>query len=286
MCVNFVAEVSSNHNQDLKRSLKFIETAAAIGCSAVKFQLFKIDKLFASEIIEKSKDIKARKKWELPLKFVPILSKKCHELNLKFSCTPFYTEAVKELQQCVDYYKIASYELLHNDLIEECARTGFPLILSTGMATLDEIDSAIESLRSLKVKDVTLLHCVSSYPTPAEQCNLAAIKILRERYKCKVGWSDHTASRAVIYRAVHKWGATMVEFHMDLDGKGVEFSGKHCWLPDDIKEVIENIKMGIKGDGIAKKAPLASEISERNWRADPIDGLRPLRKIRKKWNLI
>lgn len=283
MKVKFVAEVSSNHNKNLARCLEFINTAAKIGCYGVKFQLFKIDELFAPEILNKSKKHKIRKEWELPLEFIPTLSKKCRDLGLQFGCTPFYLDAVKELRPYVDFYKIASYELLWLDLIRSCGKTGLPVVLSTGMATVEEIDTAMDVIRSSEATDITLLHCISSYPVPIDQCNLAAIKTLRDRYGCKVGWSDHSVCDAVIYRAVYKWNATMIEFHMDLDGKGEEFKIGHCWLPDKIGSVIKKIKGGILADGSGEKVPVQSEMNEREWRADPSDGLRPLLKTRKSW---
>ena len=117
MTTHSIAEVSSNHNRDLERCFKFIDTAAKIGCNSVKFQLFKIDKLFAPEILEKSERHRKRADWELPIEFLPELANRSHKQGLEFSCTPFYLEAVKELEPFVDYYKIASYDLLWDELI-------------------------------------------------------------------------------------------------------------------------------------------------------------------------
>ena len=143
--VNFTAEVSSNHSRDIKRCMDFIEKASVCGCSSVKFQLFKIEKLFSKEILSKSKKHQDRKKWELPLEYVPKLSKYCHDLGMNFSCTPFYIEAVKELEPYVDFYKIASYELLWKDLFVECVKTGKPLVFSTGMSTIAEIKDILDN---------------------------------------------------------------------------------------------------------------------------------------------
>lgn len=272
----FVAEISSNHSCNLDRCLEFIRTAAAIGCDGVKFQLFKIEELFAKEVLQKRADILARKKWELPQDFLPHLAACSKENKLQFSCTPFYLRAVEELKPYVDFYKIASYELLWTDLLSECARTGKPVVLSCGMATLDEIDKAIAVLRSSGCRDITLLHCNSSYPTPVKDCNLASIEKLRQSFDCKVGWSDHTRNPAVIYRAVHHWNASMVEFHLDLDGKGEEYHFGHCWLPKEMKPVITSIRTSLQADGCGEKGPSESEKTERQWRADPSDGLRPL----------
>lgn len=281
MAVRFIAEVSSNHNKDFKRCERFIETAKEIGCDAVKFQLFKIGRLFAPEILRTNEAIRKRKDWELPVEFIPLLSKKCRKLGIGFSCTPFYLEAVKELKPHIDFFKIASYEMLRLDLIRLCAKTGLPVILSTGMATLEEIKEAVDILRANGAGDIALLHCVSTYPALAEDSNLSAIHALKERFNCRVGWSDHTVLEDVIYRAVYRWKAEIIEFHLDLDGKGEEFGIGHCWLPDKIGAVIKGIKRGVSADGNGLKAPAESEISERSWRADPSDGLRPLLKTRK-----
>lgn len=278
----FVAEVSSNHHRDLDRCLRFIDTAAEVGCDSVKFQLFRIEELFASEILEKSSVLRARKEWELPVEFLPFLTSRCRELRMQFSCTPFYLQAVEELIPYVDFYKIASYELLWNDLLAACASTRKPVVLSTGMATMDEIGGAVEILRS-GCNDLTLLHCVSGYPSPVNESNLAAIETLADEFNCKIGWSDHSVSPAVIYRAVHRWNASMIEFHLDLDGDGDEFKMGHCWLPDQIKQVIASVEDGFISDGHSDKKPTPSELPDRDWRADPADGLRPLKKLRQQW---
>lgn len=282
--MNFVAEVSSNHNQDLERCMNFIDKAAEIGCDAVKFQLFRIEELFAPEILERSEEHRRRKQWELPLEFLPGLAERCHTQDVQFSCTPFYLNAVQELLPYVDFYKIASYELLWKDILVACAKTGKPVVLSTGMANLEEVREAVNTLKTAGCKDLTLLHCVSGYPTPPEECNLAAIETLRTEFDLPVGWSDHSVSPAVIQRAVHHWGVSMVEFHLDLEGKGEEYSAGHCWLPDQIGETIKDIRSGFHSDGSGIKEPAPSELSDRDWRADPEDGLRPLEKLRKSFN--
>ena len=288
MKTKFIAEVSSNHNGDLKRCKQFIKIAAAIGCDGVKFQLFKIDELFASEVLAKSEKLRKRKQWELPIAFLPELSRYAHSLGLEFSCTPFYLKAVEELKPYVDFYKIASYELLWHDLFRACARTGKPLVFSTGMATLPEIKHALNSIRGLKTKNVTVLHCSSAYPTPVREANLKTIETLRhglnefqKPYHLTVGFSDHTVSEEVILRAVHRYDTSMVEFHLDLDGKGEEFAAGHCWLPEPMRQVIRFSKMKSSLDGSGIKTPANAEMLDRVWRADPSDGLRPLKRIRR-----
>lgn len=277
----FVAEVSSNHNQDLDRCLAFVDEARRIGCDAVKFQLFTVDQLFSPDTLERNPNLKGRKKFELPPDFLPAITRRCQERGIQFACTPFHLEAVKQLEPYVAFYKIASYELLWDDLLVACARAGKPVVLSTGMATLEEVRRAVNILQSAGT-DTTVLHCVSSYPTPIQDCNLAAIETLR-RLTPKVGWSDHSVSPAVIYRAVHRFGAEMVEFHLDLaDAQGEEsrLGLGHCWLPDQIGPVIQATRDGFLADGDGVKMPVASETPDVKWRADPEDGLRPLQSTR------
>jgi sialic acid synthase SpsE len=279
----FIAEASSNHGRDLKRALAFVDAAADAGCDAVKFQLFKIDRMFAPEILRQSPKHRARAEWELPLAHLKPLAEHCSARKIRFSCTPFYLEAVAELAPYVDFYKVASYELLVTDLLAACAATGKPIVLSTGMSTMEEITKAAATLKQAGARDVTLLHCVSAYPTPAAEANLAAIAAIRAATGLAIGWSDHTRRPAVIERAVHHWGAAAVEFHLDLDGLGAEYAAGHCWLPHEIAPVIARIRESLVADGQGFKGPQPSELSDREWRADPSDGMRPLLHIRRNY---
>lgn len=276
----FIAEVSSNHSRDLERCLRFVDVSAEIGCAAVKFQLFRVDQLFAPEILTKSENHRQRKAWELPFEFIPHIAQRCRDKGILFCCTPFDLEAVAQLQSHVDILKIASYELLWGDLLAACAKTGKPIVLSTGMATLDEIQAAVTTLRQNNASKITLLHCTSAYPTPWQEANLAAIGTIRNATACDVGWSDHTVQPGVIHRAIHHWDAPIVEFHLDLDGQGEEFAAGHCWLPAQIGEVITQVKRALEADGHGEKAPTPSELPDREWRSDPGDGLRPMKAMR------
>jgi sialic acid synthase SpsE len=286
----FIAEVSSNHNRDIERMKEFIQVSADIGCAGVKFQLFKTESLFAPEILARSAMHRRRVDWELPVEFIPELASHSKKCGIKFSCTPFYSEAVDILEPYVDFYKIASYELLWLDLFEKCASTGKPIVFSTGMATMQEVEKTLKFILQTNCDDITLLHCNSAYPTPVEDANLAGITTLREMVNSigsrgntsiSVGYSDHTVSDAVIYRAVHRYDVDFVEFHLDLDGKGEEYSAGHCWLPDQMASVISNVRTGYLADGVNTFEPSQSELPDRDWRADPTDGLRPLKHLRK-----
>lgn len=283
--INFIAEVSSNHNQSLERCLKFVDTAADIGCNSVKFQLFKIEQLFSTEVLSQSKEHMDRANWELPFEFVPKIYERCQKKKISFSCTPFYIDAVDELLPYVDFYKVASYELLWDDLLIKCAESGKPVIISTGMANLEEIKHAVSVLKVHGCKNPKILHCSSAYPTPIHSANLAAIQTIRSNTNCEVGWSDHTVSETVILNSILKWNATIIEFHLDLDGMGYEFTKDgHCWLPSQVKSLIEKVNLAKISDGDGEKRPNPDELSDREWRADPSDGLRPILKIRKTLN--
>lgn len=279
----FIAEASSNHGRDLKRALAFVDAAAEARCDAVKFQLFKIERMFAPEILAQSAKHRARADWELPVAHLGPIAERCAQRGIAFSCTPFYVDAVEELRPFVDFYKVASYELLVSPLLTACAQTGKPIVLSTGMATMEEIRKAVSNLKHAGAREITLLHCVSAYPTPPEEANLSAIAAIREATDCPVGWSDHTRKPAIIERAVHRWNASVVEFHLDLDGKGAEYAAGHCWLPGEIAPVIARIREAMRADGSGFKGPQPSESEDRDWRADPSDGMRPMRHIRKLW---
>jgi len=279
--IDFIAEVSSNHGRDLERCFAFIDRAGEIGCTAVKFQLFRVRALFAPEALAADPAKLAREDWELPVDFLAPLAERCRARGLRFAATPFYLEAVEELRPHVDFYKIASYELLWDGLLAACAATGKPVMLSCGMASLDEVRHAVAVIRDAGGAQFTLLHCVSGYPAPPEACNLAAIETLRAATGCPVGWSDHSANPGVLARAIHRWGAQVIEFHLDLDARGAEYAAGHCWLPEEIGAAIADATAGWAADGDGIKRPTAAERAECDWRADPADGLRPLRKIRR-----
>ena len=283
----FIAEIGSNHNRDLARTESLIDACAAAGATSVKLQIFRTEDLFAPEILSLKPELRARRDWEFPLEMLLPTAERAREVGLEIGATPFGLWAVDELASAVDFLKIASYEILWHDLVRACGATGLPLIISTGMATVEEIDAAVDVARSSGAEDLTLLHCVSGYPVPADQCNLAAIETLRERYDCPAGWSDHSAEPAVVERAARRWGASDIEVHVDLDGRGNE-AGEHNWTPHALAKTIEASStdgedqashLPVDGDGA--KRPMPVELPDVEWRADPSDGLRPLMQTRK-----
>ena len=174
--------------------------------------------------------------------------------------------------------------MLWDELLIACALTGKPVIISTGMANMKEIKHAIDILRTNGCEP-KVLHCISSYPAPFEQANLSAIETIRKEFNCETGWSDHTVNAGVIHRAIHKWDAKIIEFHLDIEGKGEEFNSGHCWLPEDIGALISSIRNAKAADGNGIKEPVPSEMPDRLWRTDPSDGLRPFKSIRDNFKL-
>ncbi len=279
----FIAEVCSNHNGNLKRALKFVDFAKKYGFYAVKFQLFEIDKLFSKDAYKLFKSAQKKIKRELPRKFIPVISKYCKKKKIKFSCTPFDLSAVEYLKKYVDFFKIASYEMAWPDLLISCAQTKKPVILSTGMSNYNEVKKSYEILKKNNCKKISLLHCVSSYPANVMACNMNSIKFLKKKFNCEVGWSDHTVNNLLIYSAIKKHKANYVELHVDIDDKGWEnVGGKHCWSPQKVKDLIEYLKNEKKIDGGYFKRISSDENSERKFRADPADGLRPIKSFRNK----
>lgn len=284
----FIAEICSNHNGNLDRALALIETARKIGCDGVKFQLFRVDQLFAPELRAHPDfpDLEMRRRWELPLAWLPQLAAACQELDLLFGCTPFYLEAVAELAPYVDFFKVASYELLWTELLAKIlADTDKHVFMSCGMATMAEIKATIykQAVDCWEVPErITLLHCISQYPAKPEDCHLSFIDRLRSEINIAgVGYSDHSVKAGVIQRAIHRWGAQVVEFHLDLDDKeGDEYIEKHCWTVSQMQPVIQQVNDGLAADGGWRYDP--TQNSERHFRADPDDGLRPMRYMRER----
>jgi len=254
----WLAEVGSNHNRDIDRTMRLIDTAADIGCDGVKFQLFRADDLY----VRPPAYLAAR---ELPPEFLPAIAEQCYRAGVDFVCSPFSLDAVVALGPHVDRYKVSSFDILRLDLLTALAEEEKPVIISTGMASDSEIRDAVEVFPDST--SVTLLHCVSAYPTKPRDANLSRIRALRDRWRVPVGYSDHTANPLVVGYAVNRWGAEMVEFHFDLDGAGAEYQHGHCFLPDGIAPVIDPHAM--------EAWDVADDPADPDQRADPTDGKRP-----------
>lgn len=277
MTVTFCAELASNHNGDLARCIDLIRRSAEAGFDIVKVQAFRLDRLYTPEVLAARRDIAARQAWELPLSWLPALAEACEQCGVRLAATAFDHDMVEILAPHVSALKVSSYDILRLDLIEACAATGLDVVISTGMATIDEVEAAI--LASIGARSLTLLHCVSQYPTPAVAAGVGCIELLREVAPASVvGVSDHSGLPGVIHRAVHRYDARWVELHVD-DGEGWD-TGPWCWPLRRAATLIRDIRGGIAADGDGQLPPQGQEI-ERDWRADPLDGLRPMGHLRR-----
>lgn len=281
--IKFIADIGSNHNNHIGRIEQLIKHCKRIGCYGVKFQLFKADKMYAPGHIPEG-----LKENELNENFIPIIADICKKEDIKFGCTPFYNEAVDILEPYVDFFKISSYEILRHDLIRKCAETNRPLHISTGMATDEEIENALRDIHT--TSKIILYHCCAEYPAPFKKCDIQrmqnCIPILNTQnpdnnfkvlncYEFQ-GYSDHTKSvEAILFAIAHD--AKYIEFHIDLDGGGAEYQHGHCWRIEDAEYMIEKCQK-------ATDLIVVSDFStkDRELRADPEDGLRPHKSLRRK----
>lgn len=277
--IRFICEIGSNHCQDLDRCFELIRVAKELGANDVKFQLFKAKSLWSE--FEKQKEME---KWELPINFIPHIAEYCKEQEIKLGFSVFYLDAVKALEPYVDWFKIGSFEILWLDLIKAVAETGLPVILSTGMGTGQEIWQALKPFDDyhggLYIPIPSILHCQSTYPALPESCDLSRIDWLRKKFRwyyedLKIGWSDHTRHPGVIYAAIAQ-GAEVIELHLDLDGQGWEYQVGHCWLPGEIKNVIDNVRIGEMAC-----QPSEQDLSELRQQRTDTDGMRPIKEVRK-----
>jgi pseudaminic acid synthase len=224
-----IAEMSSNHNQSLKRALKIVEAAARTGVHALKIQTYTPDTM-TIDLDEREFHIsdpdnpwsgmslyKLYSEAYTPWEWHKPIFDRARELGIIPFSTPFDDTAVDFLENLdVPCYKIASFENTDLPLIRRIATTGKPLIISTGMATVAELDETVSTACEAGCKDLILLKCTSTYPATAENTNILTIPHLRERFGCEVGLSDHTMGMGVSVASV-ALGATVIEKHFTLN---------------------------------------------------------------------
>lgn len=233
-----IAELSANHNGDIAQALKTIDAAAKAGACAIKIQTYTADTMTIDCDLP---DFKIEgglwdgyKLYDLytwaqtPFEWHQAIFAHAKKVGITLFSTPFDESAVELLESLnTPAYKVASFELTDLPLIRCIAATGKPMIMSTGMATLDEIHEAVEAARSAGCNDLVLLHCISSYPAPMDQANLKQMDIIRQNFGVTVGLSDHTLGTTASVAAV-ALGACVIEKHFILDrtekGPDSEFS--------------------------------------------------------------
>jgi len=258
--VYVVAEMSANHNQDFDQAVRILHAAKEAGADAVKIQTYTPDTL----TIQSDKEyfrIGKGTLWEgktlyelyseayIPWEWQPKLKEISDEIGIDFFSTAFDPTAVDFLEEMgVPVHKVASFEIVDIPLIEKMASTGKSLIISTGMATLSEIEEAIQAARNARSTQIALLKCTSAYPSPPEEMNLRTIPHLGEAFGVPVGLSDHTLGIAVSVAAV-ALGACIVEKHFtlsrDIHGPDSAFSLE----PHEFKAMVEAIRIVEKALG-------------------------------------
>ncbi|MEG1517373.1 MAG: N-acetylneuraminate synthase [Raoultibacter sp.] len=225
--VYIIAEIGVNHNGDVELAKKLIDAAADAGCDAAKFQTYSTEKLVTKRAEKAAYQVKNThnaesqyamlKKLELSIDDFACLKAHCAKRQIEFLSTPFDHDSVAVLENLeVSRYKIGSGDLTNKPLIECVARTNKPLILSTGMAELEEVAEALGWVREVSKAPVSLLHCTSNYPTAYDDVDMLAMETLRKTFGCPVGYSDHTIGFEIPVMAV-ALGACIIEKHITLD---------------------------------------------------------------------
>jgi len=268
--VFIIAEAGVNHNGKLKLAYKLVDKAKEAGVDAVKFQTFNPKKLvskMAKMATYQKKNIGKEKTQqemlsELSLKKEDFLKIKdyCDKNGIMFLSTPFDEDSADFLEPLVPYFKIGSGEITNLPFLRHIASKRKPIILSTGMSYLGEVETAVNTIKAMNSEiELYLLHCTTNYPCPINEVNLKAMHTLREAFKLPIGYSDHTQGIEVPIAAV-AMGAQIIEKHFTLDNTMEGPDHKASLEPEELKEMalkIRNIELAL-GDGIKK--PNESEI--------------------------
>lgn len=263
-----IAELSGNHNGEIERAFKLIDAAKNAGADAVKLQTYTADTITIDHdgpgfVIEAGL-WKGRKLYELyqeahtPWEWHPALFDYARKAGIACFSSPFDHTAVDMLERLgAPAYKIASFEIIDTPLIRYAAKTGKPLVISTGMAVRAEIDEAVAAARHGS-GGIALLHCISGYPTPVEEANLARIQSLARAYDCPIGLSDHTLGVEAAIAAV-ALGATIIEKHITLaradGGPDAAFSLE----PEELTRLVQGARAAFSALGSADYGRAASE---------------------------
>lgn len=266
-----IAEAGANHDRDFDQAKRLIEIAADAGADAVKFQTYTGARLYSRKTpkfqylkgVSELPPAALLDSIALPREWQGELADYAATKGIMWFSSPFDLDAVASLDSIgVPAYKIASFEIVDLELIRRCASTGKPVVISTGMATLGEIEDAIEACRSEGNESVALLQCVSLYPAPAESMNLRAMETLKRAFGVPVGLSDHTLGTPVAIAAA-AMGANLIEKHFTLDrnlkGPDHPFAAE----PQELADMVSGIRTTEQamGDGL-KIGPIPEESEE------------------------
>ncbi|GEL78480.1 pseudaminic acid synthase [Tenuibacillus multivorans] len=273
-----VAEMSGNHNQSLDRALEMVDAAAQAGAHALKLQTYTADTMTLNLekddfIVSESNPLwgnqtlydlylQAYTPWEW---HKPIFDR-CHELGMTAFSSPFDETAVDFLESLdVPCYKIASFENIDLPLIRKVAQTGKPIIISTGMATVAEIDEAVNTAKQSGCEDLILLKCTSTYPATPENTNILTIPHMRDTFQCEVGLSDHTLGTGVAVASV-ALGATIIEKHFTLSRNDGGIDAAFSMEPDELESLVQEAKRSWQSLGTVTYGPTESESDSKKYR--------------------
>ena len=272
MDVYIIAEAGVNHNGSFDLACKLVDAAKTARVDCVKFQTFKSINLVSNNAqkaeYQKSatgegSQIDMLKKLELSYNEFLALKKYCDQVGICFLSTPFDFESIDFLNSIdMPFWKIPSGEVTNYPYLVALAKTGKPIVMSTGMCEMAEIELAIKVLRDNGTTDIRLLHCNTEYPTPYEDVNLRAIQTMRDKFNLEVGYSDHTKGIEVPIAAV-ALGATIIEKHFTLDRNMEGPDHKSSLEPDELANMVQSIRHIQKALGSGNKIPSLSEIKNK-----------------------
>ena len=265
-----IAEAGINHNGSLAIAKRLVDVAKKCGADIVKFQTASLDSLvskYAPMAEYQRKNLGKEESQKEMLRKVLLsydefieLADYCKKQEIQFLSTPFDIKSIHFLNSMVEVWKIPSGEITNLPYLLEIAKTNRKVILSTGMSDIEEIGMAIEILQRYGTRDIVLLHCTTQYPTPYEEVNLRAMLTLKEKFNLSVGYSDHTKGIAVPIAAT-AMGAAVIEKHFTLDREMEGPDHKASLEPDELEQMIKEIRNIEKAMGNGEKKPTKSEIT-------------------------
>lgn len=261
-----IAEAGVNHNGDFETAIKMIDAAKTCGVDIVKFQTSITSTSKFSEKAEYQKketgvdesQLDMIKKLRFSFEQHRQLKEYCEKVGIKYLSTPFDFESIDFLNEICDVWKVPSGEIINVPYLERIGKTQKPVIMSTGICTLEEIDNAIQILRDNGTQQIILLQCTTEYPTPYEDVNLNAMVTLREKFGLEVGLSDHTMGIEVDIAAV-AMGATVIEKHFTLDRNMPGPDQKASLEPRELQQMVLSIRNIEKALGNGQKVPQLGE---------------------------